>query len=163
MDVHVSAGHCVFSIPIRHGGDVVAPGAMPRGEALWVGPQAGSLTLPAAGSSTQKRRVVVVTSGSRGDVQPYIAIALELERRGHEAAVATEERMRPLVEGYGVQFKLIAGDPTGLLWAKESQVGCWEDGGAGQMWSIRGTAQDAVMLDIRVALGGATRGRRCVS
>jgi sterol 3beta-glucosyltransferase len=63
-----------------------------------------------------------IHTGSRGDCQPYIALGLELLSRGHEVAIATEERMRPLVQEFGLQFMMIAGDPTGLLLKPESQV-----------------------------------------
>lgn len=57
-----------------------------------------------------------------------------------QVTVATEERMRGLVEGFGLSFACIAGDPTGLLLEPHAQVrtawhsggGMSEVGGAGQ-------------------------------
>jgi sterol 3beta-glucosyltransferase len=66
-------------------------------------------------------RVVVVASGSRGEVQPYCAIALDLKARGLQVAVATEERMKGLVEEFGLEYRFIGGDPTGLLWEPKAQ------------------------------------------
>lgn len=40
----------------------------------------------------------MATVGSRGDVQPYLVLALELRSRGHTVSVATEERLKPLVD-----------------------------------------------------------------
>lgn len=66
-----------------------------------------------------------MTSGSRGDVQPYVLLGMELAARGHEVVLATEARMERLVEQLGagrLTFHRIAGDPTGMLFSKESQV-----------------------------------------
>ncbi|KAF8061886.1 ATG26 [Scenedesmus sp. PABB004] len=71
------------------------------------------------------RRVVIVTSGSRGDVQPYVALGLELAARGHAVTVATEARGRALVEELGrgrVGFALVAGDPVGILFERQHQA-----------------------------------------
>jgi UDP:flavonoid glycosyltransferase YjiC (YdhE family) len=36
-----------------------------------------------------KKQIVLTTFGSLGDLHPYIAIALGLKGRGHEAVIAT--------------------------------------------------------------------------
>ena len=48
--------------------------------------------------------VVIPTIGTRGDVQPYIALALGLLRAGHPVTLATHPCMGGLVESYGVPF-----------------------------------------------------------
>ena len=48
-------------------------------------------------------------------MQPYIVLGLALRTRGHNVRVATEERLRPLVEEFGMTFAKIDGDSTGLL------------------------------------------------
>jgi UDP:flavonoid glycosyltransferase YjiC (YdhE family) len=55
-------------------------------------------------------RVVITTFGSLGDLHPYLAIALELERRGHEAIVATAECHRQYVESRGLGFRPVRPD-----------------------------------------------------
>jgi UDP:flavonoid glycosyltransferase YjiC (YdhE family) len=55
-------------------------------------------------------KVVLPTIGSRGDVQPYIALAIRLRDAGHTATVATHPGMRSLVEGYGVPFEPVGPD-----------------------------------------------------
>ena len=49
-------------------------------------------------------RVLLSTVGSRGDVQPLLALALELRARGHQARLCAPPDFRDLVEGYGVRF-----------------------------------------------------------
>lgn len=66
--------------------------------------------------------VIIATSGTRGDVQPYIALALLLKLRGHNVSIATEERMRNLVEEFGLAYRCIGGDPTGLIFDFDPKV-----------------------------------------
>lgn len=43
-------------------------------------------------------KIVIVSIGTRGDVQPSVILGLALRKRGHDVVVATEERLRPLVD-----------------------------------------------------------------
>ncbi len=49
-------------------------------------------------------RIVLNTLGSFGDIHPYMAIALELQSRGHEPVVATMEGYREKIEDAGLEF-----------------------------------------------------------
>ena len=53
------------------------------------------------------RRVVLTTLGSHGDIHPFVAVALGLRRRGHEAIVATTAHYREKVEAAGLGFRPI--------------------------------------------------------
>jgi sterol 3beta-glucosyltransferase len=46
------------------------------------------------------KTILIVTSGSRGDVQPYVALAIELKARGARVVVATEKRMEDFVKSF---------------------------------------------------------------
>jgi UDP:flavonoid glycosyltransferase YjiC (YdhE family) len=48
--------------------------------------------------------IIIPTIGSRGDVQPYIALSLGLQKNGHSVRLATHPCMRGLIESYGVDF-----------------------------------------------------------
>ncbi|MDT7602696.1 MAG: rhamnosyltransferase subunit [Acidobacteriota bacterium] len=50
------------------------------------------------------KRIVLATLGSFGDVHPYIALALELQRRGHRPVIATSEMYREKMESAGVEL-----------------------------------------------------------
>ncbi len=63
-------------------------------------------------------RIVVTTAGSRGDVQPCVALGLGLKEAGHEVTVASWAPFRGLVEGRGLTFHPVAGpDPERLVGA----------------------------------------------
>jgi rhamnosyltransferase subunit B len=49
-------------------------------------------------------RIVLSTFGTFGDVNPLIAIALELKNRGHRPALAVPEMFRPKIEPLGIDF-----------------------------------------------------------
>lgn len=55
-------------------------------------------------------RIVIPTIGSRGDVQPFIALAQGLRRAGHTAWLASHPIMKELVESHGVAFAPIGPD-----------------------------------------------------
>jgi UDP:flavonoid glycosyltransferase YjiC (YdhE family) len=57
----------------------------------------------------------LVTAGSRGDIQPYVALALGLRRAGHAVRVASHETFRAFVTAHGLDFAPIAGDPRAIL------------------------------------------------
>jgi len=55
-------------------------------------------------------RVVFSTWGSLGDLHPYLALAVELTRRGHHAVIATLPSWREAVEKAGVGFHPVGPD-----------------------------------------------------
>ncbi len=50
------------------------------------------------------KRIVFAAWGSLGDLHPYLAIARELQSRGHRCVVATHNLHRPRVEAAGLEF-----------------------------------------------------------
>lgn len=63
----------------------------------------------------QSLRFTLLTIGSRGDVQPYIALGLGLMKEGHHVRIASHAEFRPWVEKHGIEFREIAGDPGELM------------------------------------------------
>ena len=56
------------------------------------------------------KRIVLSTWGSFGDLHPYMALGLELQRRGHDARIATLPSFRQHVEGAGLGFHPVGPD-----------------------------------------------------
>jgi UDP:flavonoid glycosyltransferase YjiC (YdhE family) len=56
-------------------------------------------------------RVAVPAMGSHGDVEPFLALAAGLRRRGHTVVVATHAEFAALVTGAGVEFAELGGNP----------------------------------------------------
>jgi sterol 3beta-glucosyltransferase len=57
-------------------------------------------------------RFAALLWGSRGDVQPFIALGGELVRRGHSVVIAARERFRRLAEEQGVELHPMPEDGT---------------------------------------------------
>ncbi|KAL1413559.1 hypothetical protein Q8F55_001333 [Vanrija albida] len=61
------------------------------------------------------RRFTMLTIGSRGDVQPYIALGLRLMKDGHKCVIITHDEFKDWIEGYGIEHRAAGGDPTALM------------------------------------------------
>jgi UDP:flavonoid glycosyltransferase YjiC (YdhE family) len=55
-------------------------------------------------------RILLTTFGSLGDLHPYIALALELNRRGHEAVIGTSATYAEKIRALGIEFRAIRPD-----------------------------------------------------
>ncbi|KIY00069.1 uncharacterized protein Z520_03754 [Fonsecaea multimorphosa CBS 102226] len=59
--------------------------------------------------------IVIQIVGSRGDVQPFVALGQELQRHGHRVRLATHSVFKQFVEGAGLEFYSVGGDPAELM------------------------------------------------
>jgi len=66
-------------------------------------------------------RIILTTFGSLGDLHPYLAVGLELKRRGHQVVIATHGLYRERVEAMQLEHAPVRpnfdewGDMTGVL------------------------------------------------
>ncbi len=60
-------------------------------------------------------RVTLVTIGSRGDAEPYVALGCALARAGHAVRVATCEPFREFVAAQGLEFVRLGGDIKAIV------------------------------------------------
>ncbi len=67
-------------------------------------------------------RICIQTLGTRGDVQPYVALAVRLVRMGHSAVICTGESFRGLVTQNGVEFHRATADLMALLNTEEGRA-----------------------------------------
>lgn len=65
--------------------------------------------------------ITILAVGSRGDVQPYCALALGLQRAGHRLRIATHYNFEEFVSKQGLEFTPIAGNFQELLKSEEGQ------------------------------------------
>ena len=59
--------------------------------------------------------ITCLTIGSRGDVQPYIALCKQLLKDGHRCRIASHGEYKSWVEEHGIEFRSIGGDPGELM------------------------------------------------
>jgi UDP:flavonoid glycosyltransferase YjiC (YdhE family) len=63
----------------------------------------------------------IYTYGTRGDVQPYIALALGLLDRGHTVTLSAPENFKDFVEGFGIKFHPLYGNAEEIMNSPEGQ------------------------------------------
>lgn len=61
--------------------------------------------------SIPKLNIAILVVGTRGDVQPFIAIAKRLQEFGHRVRLATHVNFRNFVKSAGIEFYPLGGDP----------------------------------------------------
>ncbi len=54
-------------------------------------------------------KLVVLALGSRGDVQPFVALGRALQERGHRVCIATEQEYLGLADSYGLESACVGG------------------------------------------------------
>ncbi|KAK0458621.1 glycosyltransferase family 1 protein [Desarmillaria tabescens] len=62
-----------------------------------------------------KMNIVIMIVGSRGDVQPYVALGKRLRSDGHRVRIASHETFRTFVTENGLEFFDIGGNPQDLM------------------------------------------------
>jgi UDP:flavonoid glycosyltransferase YjiC (YdhE family) len=73
-------------------------------------------------------RVTIVTVGSRGDVQPYVALGKGLQAAGHAIRLATHAEFEAIVREGGLGFAPLSASPRQVL---ESETGrAWMNSGS---------------------------------
>jgi UDP:flavonoid glycosyltransferase YjiC (YdhE family) len=60
-------------------------------------------------SAIMPLRLTILALGSRGDVQPFVALALALRARGHTVRIAAPADYAPLIEEYNLPFAILGG------------------------------------------------------
>ena len=84
----------------------------------WLAEHRASLAEPVAPAEpgiVPPLAIAILVVGTRGDVQPFLPIARELQAAGHRVRVATHEEFRSLVQASGVEFFPLAADPRELI------------------------------------------------
>jgi sterol 3beta-glucosyltransferase len=66
-------------------------------------------------------RIAIIAFGSRGDVQPYIALGQGLIKAGHTVRLATHKNFEDLVKSYGLEFWLIRGNSQEMTESQETR------------------------------------------
>jgi UDP:flavonoid glycosyltransferase YjiC (YdhE family) len=99
---------------------------------------------PDAHATHGRRRVVIVAVGSRGDVQPCVALGLGLRDAGFDVVVAAPSPLRTLVTDRGLAFADLRIDPSALL-----------AGDVGRAWVERGSRPVPFLRGVR-ALASST-------
>lgn len=79
--------------------------------------------------------VTVVTVGSRGDLQPYVALGRGLQAAGYTVRIATHPPYEEVVRAHGLEFAPLAGDPRQILGSDAGRA--WVESGGNPLRFVR--------------------------
>ncbi|XP_057773218.1 sterol 3-beta-glucosyltransferase UGT80B1-like isoform X1 [Salvia miltiorrhiza] len=81
--------------------------------------------------STPKLSIAILAVGTRGDVQPFLAVARRLQEYGHRVRLATHSQFHGLVKSAAVDFYPLGGDPRvivqGFMKTQNLLLTTWRD------------------------------------
>lgn len=60
-------------------------------------------------------KILIASYGSRGDVQPYIALGKGLQKAGHQVMIATSNRFQAFIEEHGLNYGYMNDDLLSLI------------------------------------------------
>ena len=102
--------------------------------------------------------ITIFTLGSRGDVEPYLALGMGLVSAGHTVRLATHERYGPEIRGAGLEFSPAAADPRHMM---EGEAGKgWLESGRNpvrimrRLLDVSGPIFQQYLEDCETAIGG---------
>ena len=67
-------------------------------------------------------RVVLLPVGSRGDVQPFIALGLGLQAAGHRVKIVTHEEFQPTILEHNLEYGYLPGNIQKLIRSEHGQA-----------------------------------------
>ncbi|MDJ0944944.1 MAG: glycosyltransferase [Kiloniellales bacterium] len=79
-------------------------------------------------------RILILTFGSRGDVQPYVALGAALRGRGHAVTVSTGRGFEAMIEAAGLAAAPLSADIRGLLETEEIKAALHSFAGKLRAW-----------------------------
>ncbi len=80
-------------------------------------------------------RIVMLSVGSRGDLQPYVALGKGLIRAGYRVCLATHPPYRSFVERHGLEFAPLEGDPPRII--QDERAKAWLESGRNLFAAMR--------------------------
>lgn len=100
-----------------------------------------------------------MSMGTRGDVQPMLALALALRERGHAVNLAAPDNFQSWIEGYGLEFHALGFDMEAFLNTPDVKRAMRSWSRLGKIWRRQVLP---VMEDMFLAIGRAAQGAEIV-
>lgn len=66
-------------------------------------------------------RITILSVGTRGDVQPYVALGLGLRTAGHQVRLATHPQFKSFIQSHQLEFFPLHGNPQEILQGELAQ------------------------------------------
>jgi len=81
-------------------------------------------------------KILIATIGTRGDVQPYVALGRALMESGHEITICTCAHFEPFIRKYGLGYAYVNNDFIEFMHSPEGKIIL---GNAGSLWKTLAT------------------------
>jgi sterol 3beta-glucosyltransferase len=76
-------------------------------------------------------KILIATIGTRGDVEPYVALGRALMASGHEITICTCAHFEPFIREYGLGYAYVNNDFIDFMHSPEGKIIL---GNAGSFW-----------------------------
>ncbi len=80
------------------------------------------MTSPVETTAVPPHRIALLTLGTRGDVQPFLALAKRLVTRGHDVVLAAPSNFETWIESHGIRFHSMGMDLEALMRSDEARA-----------------------------------------
>ncbi len=111
-----------------------------------------------ARSMTAEPLVTLLTYGTRGDVEPFVALAVRLRQGGARVRLAAPESFHVLVDPYDVEFHGLPGDPRALARGLLDRAGS----NIPRMVGVMARHVQEIALEAMDGIDAACRGAACI-
>jgi sterol 3beta-glucosyltransferase len=101
------------------------------------------------------KRINIISVGSRGDVQPYIALGQGLQRAGHSVRLVTNADFTPLVKSYGLDICPVDIKVEAMLRQQDASAAIERGGVLASFRKLSELASTSTALLVRTALDAA--------
>ncbi len=115
-----------------------------------------ALTMPSKGFElwyTQIMKILLMSIGSRGDIEPFLAIAELLKEKGHEVVGVFPEQFKNLAEEVGIGFRSLGPEFLALLDTEAGKLAMGGDGsGLKKLFSYIALARQSMPIQKKLIL-----------
>ena len=95
-------------------------------------------------------QITIVTVGTRGDVEPFVALGIGLQKAGHVVKIATHEMFKDFVTENGLGFALVSGNVQEAINSTEAREAL--EGSKTSfsfLWQVRSKAAPLVLTAVK--------------
>lgn len=102
--------------------------------------------------------ITMLTTGTRGDTQPFMALGLELKKKGYRVRIAASEAYQDFIESYGFEYAMLRGDVSKIIESGAADDAINADNPLKFFSSLKNEKMMGMMVNIQKDLHKACKG-----
>ncbi|MED4756411.1 glycosyltransferase [Priestia megaterium] len=102
--------------------------------------------------------ITMLTTGTRGDTQPFMALGLELKKKGYRVRIAASEAYQDFIESYGFEYAMLRGDVSKIIESGAADDAINADNPLEFFSSLKNEKMMGMMVNIQKDLHKACKG-----